>query len=56
MSCGYNGGGQEFYPKPGQPISGKWITVRVVTQDTLDIQCLKDAPCSNSDALYICIC
>ena len=50
MSCGYNGGGQESYPKPGQPISGKWITVRAVTQDTFDIQCLKDAPCSNSDA------
>ena len=50
MSCGYNGGGQESYPKPGQPISGKWITVRAITQDTFDIQCLKDAPCSNSDA------
>ena len=48
MELCYNG--QESYPKPGQPISGKWITVRAVTQDTFDIQCLKDASCSNSDA------
>ena len=48
MSCTHGGGGNGAYPRSTDPISGKWITIRAVSTDTFDIQCLNDTPCSNT--------
>jgi len=48
MSCTHGSGGNGAYPRSTDPISGKWITIRAVTTDTFDIQCLNDTPCTNT--------
>ena len=50
MSCPYNGGGQESYPKAGQYIDGKWINIWNVTQNTFSFDTTGGVPLSVSDA------
>ena len=39
MSCPHGGGGNESYPKAGQPIAGKWINIWGVTTNTFKFDC-----------------
>ena len=36
------------YPRPSDPVSGKWIKVHNVTNTTFDIQVLENVPCTNA--------
>ena len=42
------GGGTHAYPRPSDPISGKWVQVSNTTTTTFDIQCLENVPCTNA--------
>ena len=42
------GGGTHAYPRPSDPISGKWVQVSNTTATTFDIQCLENVPCTNA--------
>jgi len=50
MSCGYGGGGNESYPKAGQPIDGKYVNIWNVTANTFDFDCTGGVALSVSDA------
>ena len=43
-----HGGGTHAYPRPSDPISGKWVKIFGCTADTFDIQCLENTPCTNA--------
>ena len=50
MSCPYGGGGNESYPKVGQPIDGKWVNIWNVTQNTFDFDCTGGVALTVNDA------
>ena len=50
MSCGYGGGGNESYPKAGQPIDGKWVNIWNVTANTFSFDTTGGVALSVSDA------
>ena len=50
FSCGYNGGGNESYPRSTDPISGKWILALDCTTNTFTVQVLTTFPSTNLDA------
>ena len=50
FSCGYNGGGNEAYPRSTDPISGKWILALDCTTNTFTVQVLTTFPSTNLDA------
>ena len=49
FSCGYNGGGNESYPRSTDPISGKWILALDCTTNTFTVQVLTTFPSTNLD-------
>ena len=49
FSCTHGGGGQSAYPRPSDPISGKWIPVTAVSGDTFSFKCLTTVPSTNTD-------
>jgi len=52
LSCGFGGGGQvnKTYPRSTDPISGKFVKITNVTQNTFDVQVLAATPSTNTDA------
>ena len=50
FSCGYNGGGNESYPRSTDYISGKWILALDCTTNTFTVQVLNTFPSTNTDA------
>ena len=54
FSCGFGGASgtdaQKSYPRPSDPVSGKWITVTVVDADNFTVQVLANTPSTNTDA------
>ena len=50
FSCGYNGGGNESYPRSTDYISGRWIKVYECTTNTFTVQVLNAWPSTNTDA------
>ena len=47
MTCTH-GSGQKTYPRISDPVSGKWIPISNVTQDTFDVQVLDSIPSTNT--------
>ena len=50
FSCGYNGGGNESYPRSTDYISGKWVLALDCTTNTFTVQVLNVFPSTNTDA------
>ena len=54
FSCAYGGASgsaaQKDYPRSTDPISGRWIKVFAVTENTVSVQVLNDIPSTNTDA------
>ena len=49
MTCTYGTGGQGSYPRSTDPISGKWVEVVNVTENTFNVQVLDAVPSTNQD-------
>ena len=49
MTCTYGSGGQGSYPRSTDPISGKWVEVVNVTENTFNVQVLDAVPSTNQD-------
>ena len=54
FSCAYGGASgtaaQKNYPRSTDPISGRWIKIFAVTENTVSVQVLNDIPSTNLDA------
>ena len=49
FTCGQDGNAtQHSYPRSTDPVSGMWIPISNVTQNTFDVQVLADAPSTNT--------
>ena len=48
FSCTHGGGGTSSYPRPTDPISGKWIQVETVAGDNFTFKCLTTIPSTNT--------
>ena len=54
FSCAFGGASgsaaQKDYPRSTDPISGRWIKIFAVTENTVSVQVLNDIPSTNTDA------